>query len=618
MPAYLSLRSASKLLLAASLLTPAAAAGSTAEPTEGAVASESDVCSKIGGIVISEGGNAADAMVATVICIGTVAMYHSGIGGGGFMLIRSSNGTYESIDFRETAPAGAHQDMFNNNVQLSVFGGLSIAVPGELRGLEYLYKNYGSGAKTWAELLAPSIDLARNGFSVTRDLMRYIKNSENPEFLIDDPCWAVDFVPNGKRIDVGDIMTRKRFADTLEVIANEGVDAFYHGQIAEATIRAVQADNGIMTMQDLDEYRLQFGEPSEVEYRGYKTVTTHAPSGGVVTLNALKVLDGYSGFNDLTQLNQSTHILDEALRFAYGMRTKLGDPKFVDNMTDYTSAMISDETINKIRSRIHLNETFDGPYYNPEGLESLPTPGTAHISTADKSGLAIGLTTTINLIFGSRLCVPETGVIMNNDMNDFSIPISSNEWGFIPSETNFIRPGKRPQSSTSPIIMEKDGRLDLVIGAAGGSRIISTIVQSIVDIIDRNMTCKEALASPRLHDQVVPETMYYETNYDNGTIDYLRSLGHNVTMVPNILTSAQALRMLPNGTFDASGEPRQADSGGAVVYSNKTIGSVSASASASSASTSSTGTAVSSALSLKHVTGVWAWYMALGAFGLLL
>ncbi|KKF94290.1 Gamma-glutamyltranspeptidase 2 light chain [Ceratocystis platani] len=626
MPACISVRAASKFLLAAAL------AGQTiaqaVEATEGAVASENEVCSKIGADVISKGGNAADSMVATVICIGTVAMYHSGIGGGGFMLIRSSDGNYESIDFRETAPAAAHQDMFNENVKLSEFGGLSVAVPSELRGLEYLHKKYGS--QDWADLLAPSIDLARNGFVVSRDLQRYMDNSVDPEFLVEDPCWGIDFAPNGTRVVAGDIMTRKRFADTLEIIAKDGVDAFYYGEIAESTIRAVQADNGIMTMEDLDSYTLVHGEPFQVDYRGYKVTGTHAPSGGVVTLNALKVLDGYSGFDDPSQRNQSAHLLDEAMRFAYGMRTKMGDPQFTDNMTEYTQAMISDETVRKIRSQIHLNETFPMSYYNPDGIESLPTPGTAHISTADKSGLAISLTTTINLIFGSRLCVPETGVIMNDDMNDFSIPVSSNAWGFIPSESNFIRPGKRPQSSTSPIITEKDGRLDMVIGAAGGSRIISTTIQNIINIIDRNMSCQEALSQPRMHDQLSPETMVFEPSYDNSTIEYLRSLGHNVTRIPSILTSAQALRMFPNGTFEAAGEPRQVSSGGAVAYSNGTSSSTSsffaassfyssnASSSSSSSSPSSSSDPASGGVSVKPAVGLWNYYAVLATVGLLL
>lgn len=436
-------------------------------------------------------------------------------------------------------------------------------MPGELRGLEYLHSNY--GALPWAQVMAPAIEVARDGFRVTEDLVRYM-DSSGGKFFTEDPSWAVDFAPHGYRVKLNETMTRKRYADTLEVIAKEGPDAFYAGAIAKATIAALQAANGTMTADDLTNYTVALRTPSNITYRGYKLTACGAPAGGSVALSALKIAGGYEGFGDEAQVNLTTHRLDEAIRFAYGERTELGDPSFVDGVFEYQDAMLSDATAAEIRSKISDTQTQNVSYYDPKGLESLETPGTSYVGAADRSGLAISLTTTINTLFGSRVMVPETGVIMNNEMNDFSIPAESNAFGYIPSPANYIRPGKRPLSSISPTIVESaDGRLYLVVGSAGGSRIITATIQNIHNVLDRHMTTPQALAQPRLHDQLVPNQVSFEYAYDNRTVAYLQSLGHNVTWVAPGQSTAQALRMLPNGTFEAAGEPRQRNSGGFAV-----------------------------------------------------
>ncbi|KAI2627900.1 gamma-glutamyltranspeptidase [Hypomontagnella submonticulosa] len=532
-------------------------------PKLGAVASESSVCSKIGTDLLKAGGNAADALVGTVFCIGVIGMYHSGIGGGGFMLVRGSDGKYEFIDFRETAPAAAFEDMYKNNTNASLYGGLASGVPGELRGLEYLHKNYGK--LPWAKVVAPAIKVAREGFEVTQDLVNQMNSSPNT-FLTDDPAWAIDFAPKGYRVKLGETMTRKRYADTLEVIAAEGADAFYTGAIAKATIAALSASNGTMTLDDLKNYTVAIRKPSKINYRGYKLTSISAPSSGTVALSALKIVDGYEGFGDPAAINLTTHRLDEALKFAYGQRSELGDPSFVEGLDAYQDSMLSDETAAEVRSKISDFTTYNTSYYDPAGLESLDTPGTSHVVTADSSGMAISLTTTINLIFGSRVMVPETGVIMNDEMNDFSIPGSSNAFGYVPSPANFVRPGKRPLSSISCTIVETgDGKLYFVIGAAGGSRIITATIQNIHHVVDQNMTTLDALAQPRLHDQLSPPQISFEYAYDNSTVAYLKSLGNNVTWVAPGQSTAQGLRLLPNGTFEAAGEPRQHNSGGFAV-----------------------------------------------------
>ncbi|KAL9136996.1 MAG: hypothetical protein Q9175_001801 [Cornicularia normoerica] len=533
----------------------------------GAVASESAVCSHIGIDLIKDGGNAADALVGTVFCIGVIGMYHSGLGGGGFMIVRGSNGSYEFIDFREQAPAAAFTDMYNNNSDLSLYGGLASGVPGELRGLEYLHKHYGK--LPWAHVMQPAINVARNGFAVTQDLVHYENQAigSGPNFLAENPNFAIDFAPNGTLLGLNETITRQRYADTLETISKRGADAFYTGPIANATIQALKAANGTMTLEDLKNYTVAIRKPAQINYRDYKLTACSAPSSGTVALSVMKTIEGYSEIDEAATLNLSTHRLDEAIRFAYGERAYLGDPLFVPGLDEYQQEMLNETTAERVRSKISDFHTLNVSAYDPTGLESLSTHGTSHIVTADASGMAISLTTTVNLLFGSQIVVPETGVIMNNEMNDFSIPNQSNAFGYEPSPANFIQPGKRPLSSISPTIVEylKNGTLYFVIGSAGGSRIITATVQNLWHVLDQKETVKESLAEPRLHDQLIPNTVSFEYAYNNETTAFMKSLGHNVTWVAPGLSTAQGLRRLPNGTFEAAGEPRQHNSAGFAI-----------------------------------------------------
>ncbi|KAF1914936.1 gamma-glutamyltranspeptidase-like protein [Ampelomyces quisqualis] len=543
----------------------------------GAVASESDICSHIGIDILKLGGNAADAMVGTVACVGVIGMYHSGLGGGGFMLVRDPNGTYEFIDFRETAPAAAFEDMFKNNEQASLTGGLASGVPGEVRGLQYLHEKYGK--LPWATVLQPAINVARNGWRVNEDLVKYMttvtQGNLTSNFLINDPEFARDFAPKGRLVKLNETITRKRYANTLETIAQQGPDAFYSGPIADATIRTLQSKNGTMTLADLQNYTVAVRKPSSITYRNYKLTACSAPSGGQVALTALKIMEGYTGVGDPNNTNLTTHRLDESMKFAFGMRANLGDPLFLSGIDAYQDAMTSASTAASVRSKIDDSRTFNVSYYDPAGLESLETPGTSHIVTADASSLSITLTTTINLLFGSRVVVPETGVIMNNEMNDFSIPGSSNAFGYIPSAANYIRPGKRPLSSTAPVIVEHANASSskaplanafyMAIGAAGGSRIITATIQNLIHVLDGGLTVAQALAKPRMHDQLVPAEIAFEYGFDNATTRSLKDLGANVTWVAPGMSTAQGLRRLGNGTFEAAGEPRQKNSGGFVA-----------------------------------------------------
>lgn len=414
--------------------------------------------------------------------------------------------------------------------------------------------------------MMPAVYVARNGFEVTNDTVKYLAGTSDPEFLTEDPAWAIDFAPNGTLVQLGQTMTRKRYANTLETIANEGADAFYKGAIANYTIGAIQAANGTMTMDDLANYTIELRDPVSIDYRGYKVTSCSAPSGGEVALSILNIVNGFDGFSDPAQVNLTTHRFDEAMRWSYGMRTNLGDPLFVDGMTEYQNQMLSQATAATIRSKISNYTSYNVSYYDPDNVEVLTDHGTSHVVAADHSGLSVSITTTINTIFGSRVMVPETGIIFNNEMNDFSIPGSTNAFGYEPSEANYIVPGKRPLSSISPTIVEyPEGGLFFISGSAGGSRIITATAQIVRNAIDRNMTSHEALLEPRMHDQLSPNYVSFEYLFNNETTAYMKSLGHTVNWVAPGSSTAQALRRLANGTFEASGEPRQLASGGFAI-----------------------------------------------------
>ncbi|OIW30195.1 gamma-glutamyltransferase [Coniochaeta ligniaria NRRL 30616] len=538
----------------------------SAHATLGAVSSMDARCSSVGIDILKIGGNAADAdtwAVATQFCLGVIGLHLTGIGGGGFVTVRKPHGGYDFIDFRETAPAASFETMFDNDANASLYGGLASGVPGEVKGLHHLHAEY--GRLPWAQLVEPAIKLAHGGFVIGEDLNFYMDAILNDSLFL-SPAWAPDFAPSGTRLRNGDLLTRRRYSKVLSAIAEHGPNAFYGGSIAEATINAIKRTGGIMTLDDLLEYRVAVRKPRSTRYRDYRLTSGGAPCGGIVVLNILNTLRGYTDAGSPLAINLTTHRLDEAIRFAYGARTKLGDPAFLHTLDEYEQAMLSNDTANVIRSKIRDNETQPVSAYDPEGLEILETPGTSHVSVADSSGMAVSLTSTINLLFGSQVMVPETGIILNNEMDDFSVKNSTNAFGFAPSAANYIKPGKRPLSSMSPVIVEylSNNTLYLVTGAAGGSRIITATVQSLWNVLDRGMSPRQAIEEPRFHDQLIPNEMMFEHTYSNATIAFLQGRGHAVSWLDHG-SDLQIIRRLPNGTFEAASENRQHDSGGFAV-----------------------------------------------------
>ncbi|EGZ70587.1 gamma-glutamyltranspeptidase [Neurospora tetrasperma FGSC 2509] len=557
----------------------------SSEGHRGAVASESAICSQIGTDALRKGGSAADAMVATTLCVGTIGMYHSGIGGGGFMLVRDPDGNYHTVDYRETAPAAATQDMYNDDPNASVLGARSVAIPSELRGLEYVHSKY--GRLPWHDLVMPSVKIAHDGFKVTEDLVRYMASaSASDDFLTRDPVWAQDFAPNGTLLGLGDTITQKRYAKTLLKIALLGADAFYTGPIADSIIALLQPLGGILTHSDLANYEASIKPALNITYRdSFRIFATDAPSSGAVTLSILKTMEQFPSLNLSSNIPLTNHRFVEAMKFAYGARQSLGDPSFITNITSFQEAMLSPQTAKFISSKILPNSTLPLSEYDPVKNYAAASHGTSHIVTADRSGLTLSSTTTINLLFGSRLMTPDTGIILNDEMDDFSQPNKNNSFGFVPSPSNFIRAGKRPLSSICPLMVEhiSNGSLWFATGAAGGSRIISSTTQVAFNVLEglavhpnttdlkvkgvggEGSVMRAAVAAPRLHDQLMPEVLLVEKGYGQDVYDDLKRRGHNVTWQAPGLSAVQAVMRFGNGTFVAASETRQVNSGGFAV-----------------------------------------------------
>ncbi|KAJ5336310.1 hypothetical protein MYU51_012367 [Penicillium brevicompactum] len=533
---------------------------------KGAVSSESEVCSHAGTAMMLQGGNAADSIVATALCVGVVGLYNSGIHGGGFALIRLPNNTYSMIDFREQAPGSASENMFVDNPWGSMIGANASAVPGQLRGLDHILRKYGT--MDWPTVTAPAIEVAEKGFLFGHDiqfLIDWTKENMKPtdnvtNFWFDDEAWKPDFAPKGIPLHQNDTIKRLRYARTLQRIAETNTTDFYEGDIAKSMVKTIKDAGGNLTMKDLKDYSIVERKPRQIEYRGYNVTSTVAPSSGTVVLNILGVLNHYDDFfKNSTHL--STHRMVEAMKFGYAYRNSFGDPKFTPNITTLESTMLSAKRTKLIRDNISDNSAHcNVSVYNPDHKYTPQSVGTSHMVSADKSGLTISLTTTVNLPFGSQIMDPRTGIVMNSQMDDFSTPNTTNEKGFIANPNNFIAPRKRPLSSIAPVIVTRpDGTVAYVTGAAGGSHIPSAVLQSVIYALDQNLSPKDALAGPRLHNQLSPNFVEAPHAYNNETVYYLQEKEHSVERL-DIQSWAQAISRAQDGKFTAASEPFQEQS----------------------------------------------------------
>ena len=476
----------------------------------GMVVTSQHLATKVGVDILKQGGNAVDAAVAVGYALGVVYPAAGNIGGGGFMTIQLADGRKTFIDFRETAPlaatAGMYLDRDGNVIRgLSTKGYLAAGVPGNVAGFELALAKYGT--MTRAAVMAPAIRLAQRGFVLEQgdaDLLAIAAR----DFREDAPSAAV-FLRDGQPYAAGQRLVQKDLARTLDRIARHGADGFYGGPIADAIVMASTRGRGIITNADLAQYRAKERTPIECDYRGYRIVSAPPPSsGGVIICEILGVLEGYPlpqwGFRSA----QAVHYQIEAMRHAYVDRNGyLGDPDFVRNPID---RLLDKKYAEEIRAAIDPGKVGVSRDMRA-GVPPHEGTNTTHYSIVDKDGNAVAVTYTLNEWFGAKVMPSTTGIVMNNEMDDFTVKTgASNLYGLVQGEVNAIAPGKRPLSSMSPTIVSRDGKPVLVIGAPGGSRIITVIVQLILNTVDYGMNLQEAIDAPRIHQQWLPETTFVE------------------------------------------------------------------------------------------------------------
>lgn len=481
------------------------------EAKNGMVVSSQHLASQVGVDILKMGGNAIDAAVAVGYAQAVVNPCCGNIGGGGFMTIHLANGEDTFINFRETAPAAASANMYldeNGNVKkgASLYGYLAAGVPGTVLGLDTAQRKYGK--LTRQQVMEPAIKLARDGFILNRGDTD-ILDTTIAKFRDDPEAARIFLRPNGDPLQPGDRLIQADLANTLESIAQNGPDAFYQGKIPQAVEAAAKKGGGILTAKDFADFRIAETAPITCSYRGYEFVSAPPPSSGGVTLcEILNVLEGYdlkaSGFNSA----QTIHTMTEAMRHAYMDRnTFLGDPAFVKNPTE---KLLSKEYAAEIRKQIQPEIATPSSRVQP-GMEPHEKPETTHYSIVDHSGNAVSTTYTINGRFGSVVIAPGTGFFLNDEMDDFTVKVGEqNMYGLVQGATNAIAPGKRPLSSMTPTLVTKDGKVFMVVGSPGGSRIITITLQTVLNVIDHGMAPQEAVDAPRIHHQWLPDEVYFE------------------------------------------------------------------------------------------------------------
>jgi len=452
--------------------------------------------------------------------------------------------------------------------------GLAVAVPGEVRGWEQLHRLY--GRLPWAEILEPAIYMAKNGFRVPSEL--YNKMKWLGDRLCMAPHLAPVYCPGGRLWQQGELLRRENLGSTLERIAQQGADAFYTGSIAQNTVDTVQAAGGILTLEDLREFRVLIRDAHSVEYRDkYRVWTTSAPSSGAVLLSILKTMEHFPDTPYDVDDVLHTHRLIEATKFSYGERSMFGDPAFVKNVTKLEAVAIRDDIGRARHKRIWDGGVHPVEDYNPEHFLAKEDHGTSHLSAVDEHGMSISLTTTVNGYWGSTLLTPD-GILLNNDMDDFSSPDRSNLFGYVPTPANYIAPRKRPLSSMCPFMVQskETGEMELIAGSAGGSRIITANLLMAYTYMSHHgdVSMQDVINRPRWHDQIQPEWTLFERpidalphfpGYNNETVRALERLGHvPVYMEPGTSTS-QAIQRSPAGDFQTASELRQWEARGAAV-----------------------------------------------------
>jgi gamma-glutamyltranspeptidase/glutathione hydrolase len=523
----------------------------------GMVVAQEKMAARIGADILRRGGNAVDAAVATGFALAVTYPRAGNIGGGGFMMIHlAERGEDIAIDYRETAPAATTPSIFlgpdgkADNAK-SRDSALGIGVPGTVAGLTLALEKYGSGKFTLAEILKPAIALARDGFVLTDDVADTLPDWYRR--LGKWPASARIFSrADGTSLQEGDRLVQTDLAATLSAISEQGPRGFYEGPVAEKLAKAIRDAGGIMTADDLKSYRALIRTPVHGLYRGYDIVSMPLPSsGGIVLLETLNILEGFH-LADLQQGSPaSLHLLIESMKRAYADRARyLGDPAFINAPT---KVLLAKDYAARLRAEIDPKHATA-----PEKLAA-PQPhegsNTTHFSVVDSAGNAVSNTYTMNFSYGLGMVAEGTGVMLNNELDDFTAaPGASNTFGLVGYEPNLPGPGKRPLSSMSPTLVLKDGKVMLVTGSPGGSRIISTVLQVIVNVIDYHMDVAASVAAPRLHHQWLPDQVIVEPGFSDDVLAALRAKGHSIRESMGY-TSANSILVTPNGLLGAP-DPR--------------------------------------------------------------
>ena len=525
----------------------------------GMVASEQGLATQVGLDILKQGGNAIDAAVAVGFALAVVLPNAGNIGGGGFMVLHDDKtGKDVAIDFREIAPAKASRDMYLDN-QGNVIDGKSLfthdasGVPGTVAGMEYALKKWGT--MPLSKVLEPAIKLADKGFIVSDVLAQTLK--EEKSTLGKWSSSKAIFFKNGEPLKSGDLLVQKDLAKSLRLIAKQGAKAFYQGEIATKIAKEMQSHGGTMTLEDLKAYKVVERQPIIGDYRGYKVVTMPPPSsGGVHLIEILNMLEHYPIKEDGVNSAKNIHHMAESMKLAYADRSEyLGDPDFVKiPVTGLTSKAYANELVktiddNKARLASNIKPGKPQPYESDQ---------TTHFSVMDKAGNAVAVTYTLNLNFGSGIVVEGTGILLNNEMDDFSVkPGVPNAFGLVGGTANAIEAKKRPLSSMTPTIVMKNNKPWLVTGSPGGARIITTVLQSVVNTIDHEMNPAEAIITPRVHHQWLPDELRVEAGISPDTIKLLQDKGHKVvTKAP--MGRIQIIQADDSGFYGYS-DPRNPD-----------------------------------------------------------
>jgi len=524
----------------------------------GMVASQEALATQIGVDIMQQGGNAIDAAVAVGYALAVTLPRAGNLGGGGFMLVYLAEEQRSiAIDYREVAPQAAYPDMYlddagNADSQLSRFHGLAVGVPGTVLGFELALNKYGS--MSLAQVMAPAIKLARDGIIVTPDLANSL--SATKKRLSQWPSTQTIFYKaDGSSYQPGEVLKQTDLANTLSAIAKKGSPAFYQGPIAKQISDSVRDAGGIMTMQDLASYKAIERQPVTGDYRGYQVVSMPPPSsGGVHIVQMLNMLSQFPidkmGHNSAATI----HVMAESMRRAYADRSLyLGDPDFVNvPVTELTNKQYAKQLV----SQINPDKATPSSDVSPGTLLPYESNQTTHYSVVDKFGNAVSNTYTLNFSYGSGLVADGTGVLLNNEMDDFSAkPGTPNAYGLIGGKANAVAAKKRPLSSMTPTIVLKDNKPYLVTGSPGGSRIITTTLQVIMNVIDHNMNIAEASAAPRFHHQWLPDMIRIEKGLNVDTVNLLENKGHKVE-VKAAMGSTQTIMLTEKGVYGAS-DPRR-------------------------------------------------------------